>query len=242
MNIESTFQQLKSLKLNGMLQSYKAVADLPVHQQPDAHHLIAQLTDAEKYHRLDNRMKILLRVSKLRYVSTLEQIICSEQRNLSKEQIALLSDGLFIKKAQNILITGPTGAGKSYLACALGHQACCLGFKVTYLNCNRFIERIQTSKLDGSYPRLLDYYQKADLIIFDDFGLYPLENTIKLTLLQILEDRYGKRPVIIAAQLPIKLWYDYINDLTLADAIMDRVLAKHHRIELKGESMRKSQA
>jgi DNA replication protein DnaC len=241
MNVESTVQQLRTLRLNGMAQSYQSFADMPSHQQLDAHTLIAQLAEAEAYHRLDNRMKILLRMSKLRYAATLEQIVCSEQRNLSKEMLLVLHNDMYIKKGQNVLITGPTGVGKSYLACALGHQACCLGYKVAYLNGSYFMDRIQNSKLDGSYHRILNYYQKIDLLIFDDFGLYPLTQDIKLTLLKLLEDRYAKRPVIITSQLPIKNWFDFINDPTIADAIMDRLLAKNHRIELKGESMRKNQ-
>lgn len=239
MNTEQTLHQLRTLKLQGMATTYKAITDLPAHHQPEAHLVVAQLTESEMHHRQDAKMKFLVRISKLRYEATLEQIICSDKRNISKEQISRLADCSFIKKSENILITGATGAGKSYLACALGHQACCMGYKVTYLNMNRFSERISLSKLDGTFTKLLNYLQKTDLIILDDFGLVPFDQNLRLALLQILEDRYAKNSVIIASQLPIKNWYDYLNDPTIADAILDRLTAKHHRIELKGESLRK---
>ena len=239
MNTEQTLQQLRALKLQGMATTYKAITDLPAHQQPEAHLVVAQLTESEMHHRQDAKMKFLVRISKLRYEATLEQIICSDKRNISKEQISKLADCSFIRKSENILITGATGAGKSYLACALGHQACCMGYKVTYLNMNRFSERISLSKLDGTFTKLLNYLQKTDLIILDDFGLVPFDQNLRLALLQILEDRYAKNSVIIASQLPIKNWYEYLNDPTIADAILDRLTAKHHRIELKGDSLRK---
>jgi DNA replication protein DnaC len=239
MNTEQTLQQLRTLKLQGMATTYKAITDLPAHQQPEAHLVVAQLAESETHHRQDAKMKFLVRISKLRYEATLEQIICSDKRNISKEQISRLADCSFIKKSENILITGATGAGKSYLACALGHQACCMGYKVTYLNMNRFSERISLSKLDGTFTKLLNYLQKTDLIILDDFGLVPFDQNLRLALLQILEDRYAKNSVIIASQLPIKNWYEYLNDPTIADAILDRLTAKHHRIELKGDSLRK---
>lgn len=239
MNTEQTLQQLKTMKLQGMATTYKAITDLPVHQQPETHLVVAQLAESEMYHRQDAKMKFLVRVSKLRYDASLEQIICSEKRNISKEQISKLADCSFIRKSENILITGATGAGKSYLACAIGHQACCMGFKVTYLNMNRFSERITLSKLDGTFTKLLNYLEKTDLIILDDFGLIPFDQNLRIALLQILEDRYARNSVIIASQLPIKNWYDYLNDPTIADAIMDRLTAKHHKIELKGDSLRK---
>lgn len=239
MNTEQTLNQLKALKLSGMATTYKSITDLPAHQQPEAHLMMAQLTESEVYHRKDAKMKFLVKISKLRYESTLEQIICSTQRNLTKETISKLSDCSFIKKSENILISGATGAGKSYLACAIGHQACSMGYKVSYFNMNRFYERISISKLDGTFNKLLNYLQKIELIILDDFGLVPFDNNLRLALLQILEDRYGKSSTIIASQLPIKNWYDYLNDPTMADAILDRLTAKHHRIELKGDSLRK---
>ena len=148
------------------------------------------------------------------------------------------SDGQFITKGENILITGSTGCGKSYLACALGRQACMLGYRTLYLSMNRFIESVANARLEGTYVKWLNQIGKIPLIILDDFGLQSLDHNMKITLLQILEDRYAKGATIITSQLPIKLWYDYIAEPTLADAIMDRLAAYAHKIELKGESLR----
>ena len=130
-------------------------------------------------------------------------------------------------------------SGKSFVACAFGHQACVMGYKTLYLNLNRFTEKITHSKIDGSFIKLLNHLEKLDLLILDDFGLAPLDQNARLALLQILEDRYGKKSIIIASQLPIGSWHQSIAEPTLADAIMDRLLANAHRFELKGESLRK---
>jgi DNA replication protein DnaC len=153
-----------------------------------------------------------------------------------------LADGLFIDRAENILITGATGCGKSYLACAIGRQVCSLGYRVIYFGMNRFLEKVSQSKLDGTFIKMLNQIEKTHLLIFDDFGLTPLDNISRLALLQILEDRYGKKSIIITSQLPVVKWYDFIAEPTLADAIMDRLAGNAHRIELKGESLRKKKS
>ncbi|HEU4609401.1 MAG TPA: IS21-like element helper ATPase IstB, partial [Chitinophagaceae bacterium] len=183
-----------------------------------------------------------LRLAKLRLPATMEQVQCSAQRNLTKQQLALMSEGRYLESGENILITGATGCGKSFLACALGHQACLQGHKTTYLNMNRLIEKVALAKLDGSYIKLLNHLERQTLIILDDFGLAPMSQEIRLTLLQLLEDRYAKKSIIITSQLPVAKWYEYINDPTLADAIMDRLTANASRIELKGESLRRKKS
>ena len=236
MNTTATLEQLKDLKLVGMARSYEAVLQLPINQHPESHVLIAQLTESERQNRTHYKTQLYLKLSKLRYAAALEEISCSQNRNLPKEQLTQLADCSFIDRAENILITGATGSGKSFLACALGHQACVMGYKTLYLNLNRFTEKIMVAKLDGSFVRLLNQLEKVSLLILDDFGLAPMDQSTRLALLQILEDRYNKKSVMIGSQLPIAKWHEYIAEPTLADAIMDRLMSNAHRFELKGES------
>lgn len=237
-NKEETLHQLQKLSLHGMSDCYQSIIQLPVHQLPGIHETIAQMVQSEQQSRMDKKTKFYLKLSKLRYDSVLQQVHCSHDRNFTKEQLLELSDCNFITHAQNILITGATGCGKSYLACALGRQACTYGFKTLYFGMTRFVERILQSRIDGTFTRLLDQFRKTDLIIIDDFGLVPLDQTVRLALLQILEDRYEKRATIFVSQLPIEDWYDYLADPTLADAIMDRLSSSAHKISLKGSSLR----
>lgn len=238
MNISQTTQNLRELKLHAMANLYESTALMPVHQQPSAHELMALLAQSELLDRSDRKTKLLLKFSRLRYDAMLENIEYNKDRNLSKDSILQLMDCSWIKRSENILISGATGCGKSYLACALGQQACQLGFKVLYQNLNRFIERIALARIDGSFNTMLNGLEKMHLIILDDFGLAPLNQDVKLALLQILEDRYGRRATIIASQIPVDQWYDYINEPTIADAILDRIVPKAHRFDLKGPSLR----
>lgn len=238
MNYQATVDQLHQLRLDGMAHAYAATLQLPTQQQPNAHDLLATITEAETLHRQHRKSQLYLSLSKLRFDAVLPEVHCSSDRNLSTEQLALLASCNFIRKPQNLLITGATGCGKSFLACALGRHACQMGYKTLYLNMNRFIEKIAAAKLDGSYVKILNQIEKIPLLILDDFGLQPLDQNLRLALLQILEDRYGKRPIVVASQLPVSEWYNYLGEPTLADAILDRLTANSHRLELKGNSMR----
>jgi len=230
--------QMQQLKLIGMYHAYQSQLDMSANHQLDGHELLGHLVQSELTHRSNEKTTMLLRTAKLRLPAGITQIECDTARNLTKQQLALMAEGNYIKQGQNILITGATGCGKSFIACALGHQACLQGYKTTYLNMNRLIEKITLAKLDGSYLKMLNQMEKQQLVILDDFGLQQLSQDVRLTLLQLLEDRYEKRSVVITSQLPVSKWYEHINDPTLADAIMDRLSANSIRIELKGKSRR----
>ena len=239
MNQQSTLEQMQKLKLSGMAKRYEAVMKQPVHQQPEPHTLIALLTEAEDSYRIHQRTQLYLRLSKLRYHATPEQINCTPGRGITPEVVTTLSDGTFIEKSENLLITGATGCGKSYFACAMGRNACLLGHRTLYYSMNRFIEALAAARLDGTYIRWLNMIAKTPLLIIDDFGLQPLNHDMRLTLLQILEDRFAKGATVVTSQLPVNKWHEYIKEATLADAICDRLTANAHKIELKGESLRK---
>lgn len=239
MNTTETLAQMQQLRLSGMHGAYRSQLELPLNHQLEGHELLHHLIQSEITHRGNEKTAMLLRGAKLRLPADITQIECVSARNITKQQLAQLAEGTYLQNGQNILITGATGCGKSFLACALGHQACIQAYKTMYLGMNRLIEKITLAKLDGSYIKLLNQIEKQSLIILDDFGLQTLSQDIKLTLLQLLEDRYEKRSIIVTSQLPVAKWYEYISDPTLADAIMDRLTANSIRIELKGESRRR---
>jgi DNA replication protein DnaC len=238
MNNQQTVDLLEGLKLKGMAESFTAMINMPLQQRPAMELAVAKLVDAERLYRKNLRTEIYLKTSRLRYNAVLEDVICSSERNLSKEQLAEIADCSFIRRAENILLTGLTGCGKSFLACALGRQACMLGYRTEYLNMNKFIEKIALAKIDGTFLKVVTRMEKNELIILDDFGLQPLDQNARLALLQILEERYERKSIIISSQLPLSKWYDYIGEPTLADAIMDRLISNATHINLQGESMR----
>jgi DNA replication protein DnaC len=240
MNNDANLQQLNELRLWGMASSYDALLQLPVHELPTGHQMLAQLLQAESLHRKQQRNLLLVRNARFRYLAAIEELNFASKRNLIKDQILALTDCGYIDRSENILITGSTGCGKRFLASALGYQACLMGYRVRYFNMNKLVETLYQSRADSSIGRELLRIEKHQLLILDDFGLQPMDQDVKMALLQIMEDRHGRGATIITSQLPVGKWYDFINEPTLADAIMDRLLAKEHRIDLKGESLRRT--
>ncbi|PTX10190.1 IS21-like element helper ATPase IstB [Sphingobacterium faecium] len=239
MNIDQTIEQLRSLRLAGMAKRYEAVAFLPVHELQDIHELLGSMVHAEVEYREHGRTQKYLKASRLRYNALPEEILCSSERGITREMILRLSDGTFIQRGENVLITGSTGSGKSFLACALGRSACLLGYRTLYFGMNRFMDTVVQTRLDGTYLKWIKGIANQKLLILDDFGLKSIDADTRLALLDLLEDRYGNSSVIITSQLPVEAWYNFIDEPTLADAIMDRLTASSHRLPLQGKSLRK---
>jgi DNA replication protein DnaC len=239
MNNTQTLEQLRSLRLTGMYDYYKQLLNMPAHEHPDAHQLIAMLAQSEHLWRTNRKTERYVKQARFRYTAALESIDYHPDRYLDKTTVQALADCSFIDRGENILITGATGCGKSYMATALGQQACSLGYKSLYVSMPKLTEQVLSSRADASYQKLILRLAKPDVLILDDFGLSPVDQNMRLTLLQILEDRYEYKSLIITSQLPFNTWYEYIGEPTLADAIMDRMSAKAHHIQLQGQSMRK---
>ena len=236
---ESTVTKMKQMKLYGMHNAFKTAIESGKTDHYTLDQFIAMLIDAEWDERHNRSIERSTKNARFRYKSTVEQIDYDLSRNLDKNQIHRLAECSYIRENQAILITGPTGTGKSFLASALGHQACQLGFKVLYANTTRLFAQLKMAKADGSGMRELAKIEKQDLLILDDFGIQPLDASSRTALMEIIEDRHGKRATIITSQLPIKEWYEVIGETTIADAILDRVINNAQRIELKGESLRR---
>jgi DNA replication protein DnaC len=235
----TVLNKMSQLKLHGMLHTYESMLDNLQHRDLTQDELINILIQSEWENRENKKINRHLRLARFRYAASIEEINFVASRGLDKTQVLRLADGAFIQKRENILITGATGVGKSFLASALGHQACRLGYRTLYFNTQKLFTKLKMLKADGSYGREIARIEKYDLLILDDFGLQVLDSTARLILLEIIEDRHGRRSTIIASQLPVAKWHEIIGDGTVADAILDRMVHTSHRIDLKGESLRK---
>ena len=224
-----------------MMEAYKAILESNKHHELNPEELINLLLQAEWEERENRKINRLYRTAKFRYSAAVEELEFSPQRGLDKMQVLRLADVSFIKKKENILITGATGSGKSYIASALGNQACMQGFKTLYYNTTKLFPKLKMLKADGSYMKEIARIEKQELLILDDFGIQQLDEMGRMALLEIIEDRHGRASTIVASQLPVTKWFETIGDSTIADAILDRLAHTAHRIELKGESMRKKQ-
>lgn len=231
--------KMKQLRLSGMSTRWQALLETRKHHELSLSEGLELLLQSEDEHRNNNRFERLRKQAKFRYSASVSEIIYNATRCLDKGQVSNLSTGDYIQKGESVLITAATGCGKSYMASALGHQACAQGFKVQYFNMQKLLIKTKMARLDGSSFKFFEKLSKTDLLILDDFGLMHLDRHQQMDFMEIVEDRHASSALIIASQLPVSSWYEVIGEETIADAILDRLVHTSHRIELKGESLRK---
>lgn len=239
---EKNLQRMKQMKLHGMARAFQTSLENDNRDRFTADEMVEFLVNSEWDDRCNRRTERRIRSARFRYKANLEEVHFDINRNLDKNQFLRFAECTFIGRAENILITGSTGIGKSYIASAIGNQACMLGFKVFYANTAKLLSLLKVAKVDGSFMREIAKIEKQDLLILDDFGIQPFDNQNRAVVLDIIEDRHGKRSTIITSQLPVAQWHDVIGEQTIADAVLDRIVHNAHRIELIGESLRKRQS
>lgn len=236
-----TLEKLHALKLFGMAGAFEQQLAQPAHEELSFEERFALLLDQEILYRDNRRLSRLLSAAKFRVNACVEDIDYRHPRGIDKARMSTLSTCQWIQRHQNLCLTGPTGSGKTWLACALGQQACRQGLSVRYLRLPRLFDRLRIAHGDGSYPRLMNQLAKTDLLILDDWGIQKIAAAQRNDLMEVIEDRHGLKATLIASQLPLEHWHEFIGEATLADAILDRLLHNAHRLPLKGESMRKKQ-
>jgi DNA replication protein DnaC len=234
-------EKLNNLKLTGMVKALTEQQQMAEVDSLGFEERLGLLVDREATERENRKLATRLKKAKLRQSASIEDLDFRRSRGMDKALILSLAACAWIAKGVNVLICGPTGVGKSYLACALAHKACLEGYTALYLRLPRLFEELRLAKADGRYGKLMLTYAKTDLLVLDDWGLTPMTDPQRRDLLELMEDRYGLKSTIITSQLPVAAWHEAIGDPTLADAILDRIVHNAHKIEMKGESMRKSQ-
>jgi len=232
-------QQMNELRLQGMISQWEVFTTTKEHLNLSLTDGVSLLLHAEKENRSSRKTQRLIQQAKFRYTASIEQIDFFTARSLDKALILSLADGSFITKGKSILITGPTGVGKSFIASAIGHQACLLGYSTLYYNIQKLLTALGLAKVDGSIMKLQNKLYRKDLLILDDFGLQGLNDKQRIDYFELLEERHGRKSTIFISQLPAHEWFNIIGDNTIADAIIDRVIHQSIKIKLKGESMRK---
>ena len=238
MNTE-TLEKMRKMKLFGMHRAFKTSIESGKTEDLTMDEMISNLISSEWDDRRNRGIERQLKNARFRYKASLEELNFQIDRNIDRNQVMRFGECAFISKHENILITGSTGIGKSYLASAIGHQACGLGFKVAYFNTAKLMGKLKIAKADGSYIKEVAKIERQNLLILDDFGIQPFDAQGRSMLMEIIEDRHGKSSTIVTSQVPVSKWHEIIGEQTIADAILDRIIHEAHRLELKGESMRK---
>lgn len=240
---EPIMEKLQALRMPAMAAAWQTQKDDRKSHELDFDTRFGLLVDAEHLARENKRLARALREAKLRLPNAcIEDIDYGAKRELDRALIKKLASGQWIASHANIIVTGATGTGKSYIACALAQQACRVGRRAAYRRVPRLLEELALAHADGTYTRLLGRLAKIDVLVLDDWGLAPLREQERRDVLEILEDRHGARSTLFTSQLPVEKWHDYLGDPTIADAILDRVVHNAHRIKLKGPSKRKPEA
>ena len=235
----ATLEKMRKMNLLGMHRAFKTSLESGKAEKYTADELISNLIESEWDDRQNRSIERLIKNARFRYKASMEEINFDSDRKIDRNQIMRFGDCSFITKNENILFTGSTGIGKSYIASAIGHQACSLGQRVLYYNTVKLMGKLKIAKADGSYIKEVAKIERQNLLILDDFGIQPFDAQGRAMLMEIIEDRHGKGSIIVTSQVPVNKWHDVIGDKTMADAILDRIVHQSHRIELKGESMRK---
>jgi DNA replication protein DnaC len=236
---EQTFDKLYALKLLGMAEGFQEQLNQPGVHDLSFEERFGLLVDRQWTFKEDGRLQRLLQEAKLKMNACVEDIDYKNPRGIDKSMILNLLSCEWIKKHQNVIISGPTGVGKTFLACALAQKACRQGYRAFYIRLPKLLYDLALAKADGSYPKIRKKLFKAQILVLDDFGLAPLSDPDRRELLEVIEDRHGTSSTILTSQLPTENWHQHIGDPTIADAILDRLIHNAHRINLKGGSMRK---
>jgi DNA replication protein DnaC len=237
-----TIDQMHQLGLAGMARAFVELEANPTSAELSHAEWLGLLLDREATERYDRRLRARLRYARLRHQAAVEDVDYRAARGLDRTLFQALIAGRWIEQAQNLIIEGPAGVGKSWLACALGHKACRDNRSVLYQRIPRMFGDLALARGDGRYPRLMRALGGVKLLILDDWGLEPLGAEQRHDMLEILEERYGRGATLITSQIPVDRWHDLIGEPTLADAILDRIIHNAHRLQLKGDSLRKQKA
>jgi DNA replication protein DnaC len=236
---EQILEKMQKMRLHGMARIFQNSFEKGAMEKLTTDEMIAHMVESEWDDRYNRKLDRSLHRAHFRYKAAIEQIEFGEGRELDKNQIMRLAECVFVKKKENVIITGSTGIGKSFIASAIGHQACSKGYKVMYAHSTKLFAKLKLAKADGTYLKELSKIEKQDLLLIDDFGIQPLDQQSRTSLMEIIEDRHGKSATMFTSQVPIGLWHEVIGEQTIADAILDRIVHDAHRLEMKGESMRK---